>query len=265
MKPLKLHGRIARRLLVNYRADPATVARLLPPPFRPHLVGGSAVAGICLIRLDQLRPRGFPGFVGLTSESAAHRIAVEWDTADGIGTGVYIPRRDTDSLVNVLVGGRLFPGEHHRARVHTEEAENAIRVSFESHDRSASIDVSVNTTRELGGQLFRDIDEASRFFESGSIGYSATSGFDRFDGLELQTNAWRVEPVRVTDIRSSFFEDPERFPAGTATLDCALLMRDIPVRWQALEPLVVSARAGNERLSTAIRAKAQPLPTRRGA
>ena len=247
MKPPELQGRIARRLLVNYRVDPGVAARLLPAPFRPHLVGGWAVAGICLIRLDLLRPRGFPRFAGLTSENAAHRIAVEWDTADGIATGVYIPRRDTDSLLNVIVGGRLFPGEHQRARVHTEEAEHTIRVSFESHDRSTSIDVSADTVREVGGQLFRDVDEASRFFESGSVGYSATSGRDRFDGLELQTNAWRVEPVRVTDVHSSFFEDTGRFPPGTATLDCALLMRDIPVRWHALAPLVVNAPAIKDR------------------
>ena len=29
---------VERRLLVNYRADPAVVVRLLPAPFRPQLV-----------------------------------------------------------------------------------------------------------------------------------------------------------------------------------------------------------------------------------
>ncbi|MEA2492488.1 MAG: hypothetical protein QOJ29_399 [Thermoleophilaceae bacterium] len=38
--------------------------------------------------------------LGLRSENASHRIAVEWDTAVGIRTGVYIPRRDTGSGLN---------------------------------------------------------------------------------------------------------------------------------------------------------------------
>ena len=103
-----IDGEIERRLLVNYRVDPQVIARVLPDPFRPQLVGGAAVAGICLIRLGQMRPRHTPRWVGLRSENAAHRVAVEWDTADGPQAGVYIPRRDSDSWANVLLGGRIF-------------------------------------------------------------------------------------------------------------------------------------------------------------
>lgn len=116
MRVPRLRGEIGRRLLMNYRADPDTVARLLPPPFRPQLVEDSAVAGICLIRLGAMRPAGVPRWAGLRSENAAHRVAVEWDDAEGTHTRVYIPRRDSDSWVNIALGGRIYPGEHHRAR-----------------------------------------------------------------------------------------------------------------------------------------------------
>ena len=48
-------------------------------PFRPKLVKGKGIAGICLIRLKQIRPRFVPSFLGISSGNAAHRIAVEWD------------------------------------------------------------------------------------------------------------------------------------------------------------------------------------------
>jgi len=80
-------GVVERRLLVNYRADPETTARLVPAPLRPQQVNGWAVAGICLIRLGRLRPRHVPAVLGLRSENAAHRIAVEWDTPGGLATG----------------------------------------------------------------------------------------------------------------------------------------------------------------------------------
>lgn len=35
-----IEGEIERRLLVNYRVDPEAMARQLPAPFRPQLVGG---------------------------------------------------------------------------------------------------------------------------------------------------------------------------------------------------------------------------------
>ena len=115
-----MRGLIARRLLVNYRVEPQTLEWLLPAPFRPKLVAGFAVAGICLIRLEQMRPEFLPSFVGVASENAAHRIAVEWTDADGsVREGVYIPRRDTSSRLNTLVGGRLFPCMHHHADFRT--------------------------------------------------------------------------------------------------------------------------------------------------
>jgi len=82
MKMPAVEGIIERRLLVNYRVAPGALAGILPAPFRPKLVGGYAIAGICLIRLASVRPRGLPAGLGLRSENAAHRIAVEWD-ADG--------------------------------------------------------------------------------------------------------------------------------------------------------------------------------------
>lgn len=58
MKLPRLAGTVQRRLLVNYRVDPDVIASLLPAPFRPQLVNGFAVAGICLIRLGSMRPAG---------------------------------------------------------------------------------------------------------------------------------------------------------------------------------------------------------------
>src|SRR4051812_12690190 len=104
-----IRGVIDRRILVNYRVAPQVLAKFLPVPFRPKLIQGVGMAGVCLIRLKHIRPRSFPLPLGLSSENAAHRIAVEWEGREG----VYIPRRDTSSRINAAVGGRLFPGVHH--------------------------------------------------------------------------------------------------------------------------------------------------------
>jgi hypothetical protein len=244
-------GVVERRLLVNYRTDPQVTARLLPAPLRPQLVNGSAVAGICLIRLGRLRPRPVPGTLGLRSENAAHRIAVEWDTPDGVATGVYIPRRDSDSLINVMIGGRLFPGRHHRARFDVRETAQDLQVAFASADGTAAVRTHVRTTGEWPvSALFANLDEASGFFRRGSAGYSATRNGSCLDGLELQTTAWQVEPVEVLTAHSTFFEDTARFPAGSATLDCALLMLDVPVAWNPLSPMPLDVSGYSVRASS---------------
>ena len=72
-----IRGIIDRRILVNFRVNPDVLARFLPAPFRPKLVNGAGMAGVCLIRLKNIRPRFLPSFLGISSENAAHRIAVE--------------------------------------------------------------------------------------------------------------------------------------------------------------------------------------------
>ncbi|HXT52418.1 MAG TPA: DUF2071 domain-containing protein, partial [Thermoanaerobaculia bacterium] len=94
-----IRGVIERRILVNFRVDPAALAAVLPEPLRPKLVGGYGIGGICLIRLRDIRPRLVPKAFGIRSDNAAHRIAVEWP---GGGEGVYVPRRDTNSRLNSL-------------------------------------------------------------------------------------------------------------------------------------------------------------------
>jgi hypothetical protein len=58
MKAPALAAVMERRILVNYRVDPDLLGSYLPAPFRTALVGGHAVAGICLIRLGHIRPAG---------------------------------------------------------------------------------------------------------------------------------------------------------------------------------------------------------------
>lgn len=245
MRQPRLVGVVQRRLLVNYRTDPDLIARMLPPPLRPQLINGWAMAGICLIRLGRLRPRFVPAPLGLRSENAAHRIAVTWDTPDGKASGVYIPRRDSGSLVNVMVGGRLFPGWHHRARFDVHETPREVRVAFASSDGTARVDVRARTTRRWPpDSVFGDLAEASEFFRQGSAGYSATGDGQCLDGLALRTDAWRVEPVELITVRSSFFDDPVRFPEGSVRPDCGLLMREVAVTWNPLPPMPIGVDGG---------------------
>lgn len=240
MTPPTLVGVVERRLLLNYRVDATLAARLLPAPLRPQLVNGWAVGGVCLIRLGQLRLPGLPKLLGLRSENAAHRFAVEWDTPDGPAVGVYIPRRDTGSPATALVGGRLFPGEHHRARFTTHESRHELRVSFASVDHATFVRVHARVTRELDGSaLFPDLGPASAFFRRGATGYSATRAGTCLDGLQLQTDQWHMEPLQIITAASSLFDDRQLFPPGTATLDSALLMRDVPVTWKPLSPMAI--------------------------
>lgn len=247
----EIEGIIKRRLLINYRVDPEVARRFLPAPFRPKLHQGHAIAGICLIRLEKIRPKGFPSLMGPSSENAAHRFSVEWDDATGkTHEGVFIPRRDTGSILNHLSGGRLFPGEHHRADF--KVVDNGMEVDFRMDSRDGTMSVSLRGTTAEGlpsQSCFASLDESSRFFENGSMGYSVRHTASGYDGLRLCTQSWKVEPLQISEVASTFFADQAQFPAGSVVFDHALIMRDLPHSWVMLpEPAEVGNMPNKRRV-----------------
>lgn len=225
-RTIPLRGVIERRLLINYRVEADVARTLVPAGMRPQLVNGYAVAGVCMIRLGALRPGWLPAAVGWRGENAAHRIAVEWDDDSGSRSGVYIPERHSSSWVPVALGGRFFPGVHHRARFDVHETPTTSRVELTSPTTQVTADVT--DTESWSSQLFATPSDASDFFRSGSVGWSPGRDGSSLEGLQLNTTAWHVTPGHAREVVSSFFD---ALPPGSATLDNILVMRDIPVTW----------------------------------
>ncbi len=59
----------------------------------------------------------------------------------------------------------------------------------------------------------------------------------QFDGLELRSFNWQVQPLAVDKVESSFFENRALFPPDSVKFDCALLMRGIEHEWHGRERL----------------------------
>ncbi len=234
---LPLRAVIERRLLINFRVAPEVLARLLPAPFRPQLVRGWGMAGICLVRLRDVRPTGLPAFVGLASENAAHRIAVEWEDAEGrTREGVFIPRRDTGSRINQLLGGTLFPGVYHAATFRVWAPGNRFKMTVSTPGAEAAplVRVHAHLTEALPtGSVFPSLADAAEFFRAGSLGWSPSRSVNEVDGLELHTCDWRLEPLAVDWVESSYFNDRTKFPLGSCHFDSAFLMRGMECEWHA--------------------------------
>jgi hypothetical protein len=165
---------------------------------------------------------------------------VLWDEDGFTQEGVFIPRRDTNSQLNYLLGGRVFPGEHHRAEFTVSDNDGRIALSMKSEDNAVAVNLVGRIVEDLPGtSVFQSLSEASTFFETGSLGYSATADVNRLDGLRLQTKAWRVEPLEVEEVYSSFFADESTFPKGSAEFDHALIMRNIAHEWHTASDLYV--------------------------
>lgn len=240
-----IHGVIDRRVLLNYRIEAAVLSRVLPPPFRPKLYHGFGVGGVCMIRFKELRPRFVPSWLGLGSENAAHRIAVEWQQDGEEREGVFIPRRDTNSWLNKTLGGRVFPGIFQRSRFEAQDTDSSVSLRVVREDGGTEISFTGRLTEKLPAtSIFPTLEAAAGFFSLGATGYSATQSDDHFHGMELRSLDWTVCPLEVVEAKSCFFDDHQRFPIGATELDCALLMRGIQHEWHS-RPDLYRTKAGS--------------------
>ena len=151
---------------------------------------------------------------------------------DQVREGVYVRRRDTSSWLNTLAGGRVFPGLQSHAQFTVRESGGHFEVALKSDDGVTSLAVIGDVAADLPvGSVFGSLGEASACLRAGAIGYSAMPDPRRFQGMELRCDRWAVEPLTVSEVRSSCFDDVAVFPAGSITFDCALLMRGIDHEW----------------------------------
>lgn len=181
----------------------------LPAEFAPKIIKGYAIGGICQVSLSAMRPAGMPKIVGTASHNAAHRIAVHSSKGDG----VFVTRRDTNSVLNTISGGRFFPGAYAKADFQVSALNNRYAVTIFNEEQSPIMSIAAEVVSELTeGSVFSSIVEVSDFFKQGNIGWSSVEGKPTYDSIELVTDEWRMEPLKVTDAYSSYFSNTDNFP-----------------------------------------------------
>ena len=224
-----IEGICERRVIINYRVDPEFIAQQLPHSFAPLIVKDYAIAGICLIRLKEMRPIGFPKQLGFASENAAPRIAVQWTENGKSVTGAYIPKRYSSSSINSSVSSYFFPALFESAHFECIETDDRYKILATSKLDGFRLAVNAHKTNELEtGSIFDSTKQASDFIKNAAIAYSPSQRKGRFNAIQLKTYSWKAEPLKLDLLDYNIME---AFPKGTATFDSALLMLNMKHEW----------------------------------
>ena len=232
MKLPVFNGIIDRRILVNYRVTPEILRPLLPPHLDPLIVNGYASGGICLLRLKSIGMKYSPSFLRITSENAAHRFLVKQKNGGKETHGVFIPRRDTDSLLNVVVAGKMFSWPHYPASFQVEEVNGNYSIKMRSSDNHSTLHVDAHVSDTFpSDSMFDSLAHASDCFRCCAVGTSPSTKPEKFKTIELKTRTWAVRPLHLRSLASSYFENRTIFPVGSIQFDNALLMEDIEHEW----------------------------------
>ncbi|HZI25437.1 MAG TPA: DUF2071 domain-containing protein, partial [Chryseolinea sp.] len=227
-----LDGIIDRRILINYRVHPEVIKNLLPPHLDPLVINGYGSAGICLLRLKNIGIKHSSQFLRITSENAAHRFLVKWIENGEEMHGVYIPRRDTDSVLNVWLAGNLFSWPHYMAHFEIQEGRGSYSLKMKSKDMSSHLQIRAEIANDFPTvSMFDSLEHASTCFQNCAVGISPSKNPNQLKVIQLKTKTWIVTPLHVQELQSSYFENSNLFPTGQIHFDNALLMEGIEHEW----------------------------------
>jgi hypothetical protein len=227
-----LNGLIDRRILVNYRVEPDVVKSLLPSYLEPLVINGYASAAICLLRLKNIGMKYSPSFLRITSENAAHRFLVKYTKGNEEGTAVFIPRRDTDSILNVVLAGKMFSWPHYSASFLVKEANGNYCVKMQSKDHHSMVQVEAQLSDTFPSKsMFDSLDHASDCFHGCAVGISPSAQVSKVKTIKLKTKTWYVKPLHISFLKSSYFENKSLFPEGSIEFDNGILMEGIEHEW----------------------------------
>lgn len=241
-------GLIRQRVLLTYRVDEEWLQRQLPPGFVPTIVDGTALAGLCLLRWEALRPAGLPAWAGFPVDGIAERWFAH-RAGRAHQPGVVIPRRwvrgrAAATLTRLVAGGHAEP----------------TRVSFLRHGEQLRVrtlegplvDVTVAPAPELSSTALFGGDAAAveALHATAKRGWSGCGNASIAATDMVADAAWDAHPAAAVAVRQDVLPDH-------AVLDHALVMERVPAR---LTPVREVTQGPDDRRLAAV----QPAPRRVG-
>ena len=232
---IDITGKIERRILINYRVAPQVLKPILPPQFSPRVKNGFTICGICLIQFSKMRPTFLPEYMGSSSENGTHRFCVQWNNGENLQKGVYVLQRFTNSRLHELGSNLLSPGALSFAKFNSYKDGDEYGVKFQSND-GYIVNVKAKKSNNFSSSVYDSLEEVSHDFETDSIGYSPSQK-SHYNGVEIITKTWKITPMEIISMQSSFFENENIFPKGSVELDHCFFMEDINHTWRSVDSI----------------------------
>lgn len=229
--PFAVEAFFTRSLVVTY-ALPLEVARtLIPACLEPdswqNQYGFVAAA---FVQTKQLRPKGFPAFMGHDFFLVGYRVFVRYQTQDGRRLrGLYILGSETDTKKMEWLGNIFTNYRYTTTDLKLEETNTALRVFSDQSGIDVQVEANGATSALPPHSPFQNWKEARRF--AGPLPF--TFSYDPTSGkvliIEGVRQNWEPEPVELKHASIRFF-NTEAFREATPAN--AFQIQNVPYYWK---------------------------------
>lgn len=190
-----------------------------------------AFIAVAMVQTKELRPKGFPKFLGNNFFLIGYRVFVRYTNKAGKRLrGLYILKSETDKKKMELLGNIFTHYNYATTDINQQKQNGTTEINSKKSDFKILIDNSENEDISLPtGSPFTDWKEARKF--SGPLPFTFTYNNATNEVLIIEgvRENWKPTPVKVINCNFSFIDNMKLTNTRLAN---AFIIKNIPYYWK---------------------------------
>ncbi len=231
--PYAVEAYFKSSLVLTFAVPKQQLEKMLPECLQLDIFQDKwAFVAVAMVQTEDLRPKGFPKFMGNDFFLIGYRVFVRYQSTSGKNLrGLYILKSETDKKKMEVLGNIFTHYNYTTTDIRQIEDEHKTKIFSAKSDFSVTIGAP-NLDEEIVlpiGSPFADWKEARRF--AGPLPFTFTYNSETKDVLIIEgvRQNWTPKPVKIVEYNFAFLNSQE---FKTAILANAFRITDIPYFWK---------------------------------
>lgn len=229
--PFAVEAHFDSSLVLTFAVSKEQLLPFLPPCLELDTYNDQyGFIAAALVQTTDLRPKGFPRFMGNDFFLIGYRIFVRYTTAAGKRLrGLYILKSETDKKKMEWLGNLFTHYKYTTTDILQTQFEDGKKIASIKSGFTVTIDTTDAPAALPEGSPFSDWKEARRF--AGPLPFTFTYHADKKEVLIIEgvRENWTPEPIRVHDYHFSFLDT---LHLKNTVLANAFMIKNIPYYWK---------------------------------
>jgi len=189
-----------------------------------------AFIAVAMVKTKNLRPKGFPKWIGNDFFLIGYRIFVRYKTRAGKNLrGLYILKSETNKKKMELLGNVFTHYNYTTTDIHFWESDDLVKIESKKSDFQVTIDPNAKQISLPQNSPFSEWKEARRFAGPLPFTFSCNPDDNSVLIIEGVRQNWKPQPIKVNDYNFSFLQSLD---LKDVILANAFEITEVPYYWK---------------------------------
>jgi hypothetical protein len=229
--PFAVEAFFESSIVLTFAVPKAELQALIPKHLELDTLNDEwAFLAMAMVQTKNLRPKGFPKFLGNDFFLIGYRIFVKYIDKKGKRLrGLYIIRSETNKKQMELFGNIFTHYNYTTTDIVIYKQDNSTIISSENSDFRVDFDLSHEPNIPPMGSPFNDLKEARRFAGPLPFTFTVNDKKDEILIIEGVRENWVPKPIQINDFQISFIDSLHLKDVKLANV---FMITNIPYYWK---------------------------------